>query len=231
MDKDGFIVVNKPSGITSFDVIRQVKRVYGFKKIGHAGTLDPQAEGVLIILIGKATKLSAKFMDTQKEYIARLTLGIRTDSADGDGEIICRESIPDLEQKKIESVLKYFIGEIEQIPPMYSSLKKNGKPLYEYARKGLTLPREARKINIYGIQLLNVNLPDFSFKVQCSKGTYIRVLCEDIAEKLGTVGYLSSLTRTRSGNIRIEDSVKLQDLNKDNLDDIFRPMPLTRKED
>ena len=203
--------LDKPMGVTSFDVIRDIRKEYGIKKVGHTGTLDPMATGVLPILIGDATKLSDYLMDHDKEYIAVLKLGEKRDTGDSEGNIIETSKIPNLTTQEIENTLKTFIGKISQIPPMYSAIKVNGKKLYELAREGKEIERKPRSVEIYSIELLEVeknteNIIDkIKFKVNCSKGTYIRTLCEDIAEKLGTVGYMKELRRTRVGRFTLED--------------------------
>lgn len=208
---NGVLIIDKPTGVTSFDVIRDIRKEYGTKKVGHTGTLDPMATGVLPILIGDATKLSDYLMDHDKEYIAVLKLGEKRDTGDSEGNIIETSKIPSLTTKEIESTLKTFIGKISQIPPMYSAIKVNGKKLYELAREGKEIERKPRNVEIYSIELLEAeknteNIVDkIKFKVNCSKGTYIRTLCEDIAEKLGTVGYMQELRRTRVGKFTLED--------------------------
>lgn len=208
---NGVLIIDKPIGVTSFDIIRDIRKEYGTKKVGHTGTLDPMATGVLPILIGDATKLSDYLMDHDKEYIAVLKLGEKRDTGDSEGNIIETSKIPNLTTQEIENTLKGFIGKISQIPPMYSAIKVNGKKLYELAREGKEIERKPRSVEIYSIELLEVeknteNIIDkIKFKVNCSKGTYIRTLCEDIAEKLGTVGYMKELRRTRVGKFTLED--------------------------
>lgn len=218
---DGLLIVDKKEGITSFDVIRNVRKEYNIKKVGHIGTLDPLASGVLPVLIGKATKLSDYLMMHDKEYIAKIILGKKTSTGDREGNVIEEKEIEKskISKENIEAVLNSFLGESYQIPPMYSAIKVNGKKLYELARENKEIERTQRKINIAKIELLkieNVNLSlqsiEITYKVQCSKGTYIRTLSEDIAEKLGTVGYMSYLRRTRVGDFKIEDAGKLIDM-------------------
>ncbi len=184
---DGIIIIDKPIGMTSRQVVSKVKGFYNEKKAGHTGTLDPMATGVLPILLGKATKLSKYLVNHDKKYIATLFLGEKKDTGDCEGKTIQVKDVPKLNEKKINEVLFSFKGNINQIPPMYSAIKVNGKKLYEYARKGMVIERHTRNINIYEIKLLNFTENIITFEVFCSKGTYIRVLCEDIAEKLGTV--------------------------------------------
>ena len=215
---NGVLIVNKPKGKTSFDMIRDVRKEYGTKKVGHIGTLDPLAEGVLPVLIGECTKLSDYLMNHDKEYIAELKLEKRTSTGDSEGEIIEEKEVKKLNEEKIISVLNSFLGKTEQLPPMYSAIKINGKKLYDYARNGeeekvkeLIKPRE---IEITEIELLEFNKEEnvIKYRVVCSKGTYIRVLCEDIAIKLGTCGYMKSLLRTRVGKFKIEDENKVIDI-------------------
>lgn len=210
---NGLIIVDKPLNKTSFDIIRDLRKDYNTRKMGHIGTLDPMATGVLPILVGEATKLSDYLMEHDKEYIATLHLGEKRDTGDSEGEVIRQAEIPIIYKDDIDKVLKSFIGESMQIPPMYSAIKVGGKKLYELARQGQTIERTARKIKIDEIELLdyitdNNKMIEVRFRVVCLKGTYIRVLCEDIAEKLGTVGYMKALRRTRVGNFKIEDSGK-----------------------
>lgn len=210
---DGLLIVDKKEGMTSFDVVRNIRKEYNEKKVGHIGTLDPMASGVLPILIGKATKLSDYLMEHDKEYIAKIKLGIKTDTADREGKIIEQKPVikENITIEKVQNVLNQFLGETEQIPPMYSAIKVNGKKLYEMARENKSVERKPRKIKITKIELLNINIDEneITYKVECSKGTYIRTLSEDIAKKLETVGYMSYLRRTRVGNFKIEEAGKL----------------------
>ena len=192
--------------------------------MGHTGTLDPLATGVLSILIGKGTQCSKYLTNHSKKYEAQIQLGQKTDTADAEGKIIEEKQVFSemLSEDKINLILRSFLGEQEQIPPIYSAIKVNGKKLYEYARKGEKIEIQPRKIKIYDIKLLNIDKIQnkIDFEVSCSKGTYIRSLCEDIAEKLGTVGYMSALKRTKVGDFYIEDAITLEELeeNKDNID-------------
>lgn len=190
----------------------------GVKKFGHIGTLDPFASGLLIVLLGRATKLSPFLESCQKTYIAKLKLGIKTDSGDLDGNVVESSAVPVLTRKQIEDALNSFLGESTQIPPMFSALKKDGKPLYQYAREGIEIEREPRKINIDEIKLLDYSDDIITFSAQVSKGTYIRTLGEDIARKLGTFGHLISLRRTAVGHFKIEDSVTCD---KATIDDVI----------
>lgn len=185
---DGIIVINKPKGCTSHDIVYKVKKITK-NKVGHTGTLDPMATGVLPLLIGKGTLCSKYLINHDKIYQAKIQLGQKTDTADAEGKIIEEQQVEDLNQEKIQEILKTFVGKQEQNPPMYSAIKVNGKKLYEYARKGQQVAIQPRKIEIYNIKLIEFDEQNkqLEFKVNCSKGTYIRSLCEDIAERLGTV--------------------------------------------
>ena len=217
---DGILVVNKPLGCTSHDIVYKIKKITG-EKVGHTGTLDQMAEGVLPILIGKGTLLSKYLINHDKKYIAEIQLGIKTDTADREGKVIESKDVPNevWNKEKIEQILNTFIGEQKQIPPMYSAIKVNGKKLYEYARMGKQIEVQPRKIKIYNMKLLDFSQENKQIKIEvyCGKGTYIRTLCEDISTKLGTVGYMKSLKRTNVGNFKIENSVELKESDNSNL--------------
>lgn len=216
---DGILNVYKPKGITSYDVIRVFKKEFKIKdKIGHAGTLDPIGEGVLIICIGNMTKFSNKFFNFDKEYVGEVLLGIKTDTDDIEGKIIEEKKIESLKEEDIIKVIKSFQGEIEQIPPSVSAIKYKGKPLYKYFRKGIIIQPPPRKVIIKKIEVIKINLPYVEFKVLCSKGTYIRALCRDIGEKLGCGGTQSKLIRTKVGPFTIENSVKIENFKKDGIE-------------
>ena len=214
---DGIIIINKPKGCTSHDIVYKIKKILN-EKVGHTGTLDPMAEGVLPILIGKGTQLSKYLINHNKKYIVELQLGTKTDTADTEGKIIEEQPVNEkfLTQEKITKILQTFIGKQEQVPPIYSAIKVNGKKLYEYARKGQKVELKPRQIEIYNIDLIDYSPKEkqIKFEVFCGKGTYIRSLCEDIATKFGTVGYMKSLKRTQVGDFKIEDSVTVEELNK-----------------
>ncbi len=207
---DGIILINKNKNCTSHDIVSKVRKALNIKKVGHTGTLDPNATGVLPLLIGDATKLSKYLINHDKEYEVVLKLGIKTDTADSEGKVIEERQVGKLDENLIVTVLKEFLGKQKQTPPMYSAIKVNGKKLYEYARKGESVKIEPREIEIYNIELLNVEGDEISFKVNCSKGTYIRSLCEDIAQKLGTVGYMKELNRTKVGEFCIKDAIDVE---------------------
>ena len=192
---DGICLINKPAGMTSFDVVYHVRKAAGTKSVGHTGTLDPLATGVLVVLLGRACKALPYLSGKTKEYIAELTLGTKTDTGDIWGKPIAAAAVPTVDSAQLEAVLNSFLGKSMQLPPMVSAIKKDGKKLYEYAREGIEVKREKRPIEITEMELLQT-VPTIRFRVVCSNGTYVRTLCEDIAEKLGTVGTMSSLTRT-----------------------------------
>lgn len=218
---NGVIIVNKSEGYTSHDIVAKVKKITG-EKVGHTGTLDPLATGVLPILIGKGTLCSKYLMNHDKTYKVLLKLGIKKSTGDEEGEIIQEETVDEeiLDERNVKTVLNSFLGEQMQIPPIYSAIKVKGKKLYEYARKGQKVEIEPRKITIYDIKLLKINKvsSEIQFEVSCSKGTYIRSLCEDIAQKIGTVGYMKELQRTRVGIFTIEQSVLVEDLTKETIE-------------
>ena len=224
---DGILIVNKEKGYTSHDVVGKLRKILGMKQIGHTGTLDPNATGVLPILIGKVTKASQYLMEHDKTYIATLKLGERTNTLDGEGEVVEKQTIEEslLNKDKIDAVLQTFLGKQEQIPPMYSAIKIKGKKLYEYAKQGKEIEREPRSIEIYEIKLKKVNKEkkEIIFEVHCSKGTYIRVLCEDIAKKIGTIGYMKELERTEVTPFTIKQALTLQQIEqqKENIKKYF----------
>ncbi len=217
---DGIIIINKEKEYTSHDVVAKLKKKLNISKVGHTGTLDPNATGVLPILIGKGTKFSKYLINHDKIYEVELELGKKTDTADIEGKVIEEKKVDEKYIKEnLLQVLASFIGKQEQIPPMYSAIKKNGKKLYEYARAGEKVEVEARKIEIYKIDLNKYDNNIISFVVSCSKGTYIRSLCEDIAEKLNTVGYMKNLKRLQVGEFNIKDAVYIDDINLENVDE------------
>ena len=213
---DGIIIINKTKGCTSHDIVYKIKKMLN-EKVGHTGTLDPMAEGVLPILVGKGTLTSKYLINHDKKYIVELQLGTKTDTADGEGRIVKQQPVNKeiLTTKNIEKILQSFVGKQEQIPPIYSAIKINGKKLYEYARKDQEIELKPRKIEIYNIKLINYSVEEkqIKFEVFCGKGTYIRSLCEDIAIKFGTVGYMKSLKRIQVGDFKIEDSITIEELN------------------
>lgn len=209
---DGIIIINKPSGCTSHDIVSKIRKKLNIKKVGHTGTLDPLATGVLPILLGNATKLSKYLINHDKKYIATIKLGVKTDTADIEGIVLEKQEVPQISEKQIIEVLDSCIGKQKQIPPMYSAIKVKGKKLYEYARNGENIEVEPRDIEIYNIELIQYKDNNIKFKVACSKGTYIRSLCENIAQKLNTVGTMLELKRTQVGIFKIEEAAELEEL-------------------
>lgn len=225
---NGIIIINKPKGYTSHDVVAKVKKILNVKKVGHTGTLDPNATGVLPLLLNKGTKLSKYLIEHDKEYEVTLKLGIKTDTLDEEGDIIEEQYVNWNKLNKVEETLKSFIGKQNQIPPIYSAIKINGKKLYEYARKGETIEVKPREIEIYDIELQKVEKEknQIKFKVSCSKGTYIRSLCSDIAKKLGTIGYMKELNRIKVGTFKIENSITIEQLEL-NTEEILKEKVIT----
>ena len=212
---DGIVNVDKPLGITSHDVVYRLRRILKTKKIGHTGTLDPEASGVLPMCVGRGTKLAEYLTAADKQYMARLQLGAFTDTQDASGEILERFQV-DVTEERIYDAVKSFTGEILQSPPMFSAIKIDGKKLYELAREGKTVEREPRKITIHKIEIKNIDLEKscVDMLVDCSKGTYIRTLCNDIGASLGCGGYMSALRRTKSGRFEIEKSYTLEEIER-----------------
>ncbi len=213
--KDSGVILNisKPVGWTSFDVVRRIKREVGSVKVGHAGTLDPFAEGVLLICIGRATKRISELMHLEKEYVATLQLGMETDSLDISGQVTKVDNVPALDLQTITECAATFKGEIEQVPPIFSAVKIKGKRSYQIARAGGEITNKIRRVRIHKIEIIDYNNALIKFRVVCSKGTYIRSLARDISLKLNTVGYLRKLTRTRIGEYKIQSSLQVNDLN------------------
>ena len=219
---DGIIIINKEKNWTSNDIVQKLKHTF-YEKTGHTGTLDPQATGVLPILVGKGTSLSKYLVNHDKEYIATIRLGEKTSTGDQEGEIIEKKPVTDdmFDAENVRKVLSEFKGKQNQIPPMYSAIKVNGKKLYEYARSGKKVEIEPREIEIFDIDLISISkeTQEITYMVWCSKGTYIRSLCEDIAESLGTVGFMKKLNRTRVGEFRIEQAVRISEIVNDGVID------------
>jgi tRNA pseudouridine55 synthase len=209
---DGILLVDKPPILTSHDVVDRIRRQFGFKKVGHCGTLDPAATGLLIIVLERATKLQDRLMSDDKTYEGTLCLGITTDSQDADGQVLAQKPVPPLTEADLEAVIAKFRGDIQQIPPMVSAKKVAGQPLYKLARKGKTIEREPRSVHIYDFRILSVALPRVQIRVTCTKGTYVRTLCHDIGELIGCGGHLAELRRTRSGKFDVQDAHRLDDL-------------------
>ena len=209
---DGILLLDKPVGLTSNAALQQVKRLYNAQKAGHTGNLDPLASGLLPICFGEATKMSAFLLDADKEYIGTCKLGVRTSSADAEGEVIETRAVPVLTRSRVEEVLESFLGDITQIPPMHSALKVQGQPLYKLAHQGIEVERQPRQVTIHALELLRLDGEELEIRVHCSKGTYIRTLAEDIGEALGCGAHLSALRRTLAGPFHLEDAVTLEEI-------------------
>ena len=224
----GIINVYKEKGYTSHDVVAKLRGIAGQKKIGHTGTLDPDAEGVLPVCLGKATKVCELLTDKDKTYRAVLFLGQTTDTQDASGTVLETSDVSNLNEVQVTEAVQSFVGEYAQIPPMYSALKVGGKKLYELAREGKTVERKARNVMIHSIKILRVDLPRVEMEVSCSKGTYIRTLCHDIGEKLGVGGCMESLLRVQVGRFVLADSLRLSEIQKakedGNLEKILQPI-------
>jgi tRNA pseudouridine55 synthase len=209
---DGFLNINKPAGWTSHDVVAHLRSLLKIKKVGHTGTLDPAATGVLPICLGKATKLARLLTESDKEYRAVMRLGETTDTQDATGKVLIRRAVEGLTEDRVREVMASFRGEIRQLPPMYSAVKINGQPLYKAARAGREVERAERTVVIRRLDLIRMEGNDVTFEVTCSKGTYVRTLCEDIGERLGVGAHLHHLVRTRSGPFRIEESMTVPEV-------------------
>jgi tRNA pseudouridine55 synthase len=210
---DGALLLDKPVGSSSNGALQKAKRLFGAAKAGHAGTLDPLASGLLLVLFGEATKFAGPLLDADKEYVAALRLGERTTTGDAEGEVLEKKPL-NVTEESLLPVLERFRGEIEQVPPMHSALKHKGTPLYRLARRGQEVARAARRVRISGLERVSFDGPSLVLRVVCSKGTYIRVLAEDIGQALGCGAHLSGLRRTASGRFRLEDAVTLEALER-----------------
>ena len=212
-EPSGVLIVNKHTGVTSHDIVGKIRRLYNTRRVGHTGTLDPDASGVLVILIGRAAKAAEYLVSDTKKYRATLRLGLTTDTEDASGNILTKsKDIPNADA--VMSVCRDFVGEIEQIPPMYSALKKDGQKLCDLARRGITVEREARKVTVFELKCEQINETDYALDVFCSSGTYIRTLCADIGKALGCGGIMATLERTYAGGFSIENSVSISELDQ-----------------
>ncbi len=209
---DGLLIIDKPEGMTSFGVVREIKNIFSIKKAGHIGTLDPFATGVLPIALNEGTKLIPFLEEEPKEYEALMKLGEETDTEDSTGNVVSRKPLGDLSPERICDIFQTFAGKQRQKPPMYSALKVNGSPLYRLARKGIEIERDEREIEIFDIKIEEINSPFISFRVSCSKGTYIRTLTKEIGRRIGCGGHLFKLRRIRSGPFALENAISLQNL-------------------
>jgi len=211
---DGVLLIDKPSGMTSHDVVDRLRRVLRMKRIGHAGTLDPMATGLLIMLVGKATKLSQYLMSLDKEYEGTITLGTTTTTHDAEGETVTTRPVPELSESQVREVMAGFIGDQYQTPPMFSAKKQDGVPLYKLARKGKEVEREPRFIRISSFELTRFAPPSFEVRLRCSKGTYVRTIAHDLGEKIGCGGHLSALRRTATDRFHIQQAITLAEVEK-----------------
>lgn len=209
-DIQGILLVDKPSEWTSHDVVNCIKHRFHVKKIGHCGTLDPMATGLLIVLMGKATKLQDALMATSKVYEGALRLGIETDSEDSTGNVIAERDACAVTEDMLRAAMSSFVGENQQIPPMVSAIQKNGQRLYDLARKGIVVEREPRNVTIHSFELLSCNLPEATYRVHCSKGTYIRTLCADVGKKLGCGAIMTALRRVKCGEHNVAEAFGIE---------------------
>jgi len=207
----GILNIVKPAGMTSHDVVARVRQIIGQRRVGHAGTLDPSATGVLVVCLGQATRVAEYLMASDKVYRAQIHLGVSTDTHDAEGEVTATAEV-DVSEEEVRRALVFFIGSIQQVPPMYSALKRKGVPLYKLARQGITVEREPRPVEIYNIELLKWNSLLVTIRVKCSPGTYIRALARDLGQELGCGAHLQSLTRLASGHFTLEEAVSLDEL-------------------
>jgi len=205
----GFLNINKPKGITSFGAVEKIREIFGIRKVGHAGNLDPAATGVLVIGIAEATRFLPFIMELDKEYVAKIELGVLTDTLDSTGKILMRKPVPEFDEERLRAILRGFLGEIKQIPPFFSARKVEGKRLYELARQGVLVTLKPKKVKINSIEIVQIDSKGFTLRISCSKGAYIRSLARDIGEKLGTFGIVKELERTRVGHFLLKDSVAL----------------------
>lgn len=226
---DGIIVVDKPAGPTSHDIVDAIRKNFGIRKVGHGGTLDPQATGVLVILTGKGTKLSNRFMSSDKTYEGTICLGVATDSQDAQGKVISEGDYSSVTREMLEAQVERFTGDIMQKPPMVSAVKVDGVPLYKKARKGETVERKARLVHIYDFRILEFGLPDSFFRMKCTKGTYVRTICADIGEALGCGAHLKQLRRTETGPVTLDQATAFDDLMKLTRDELMdRVVPIQK---
>lgn len=219
---DGVLLVDKPGGPTSHDVVDRIRRDFRLRKVGHGGTLDPQATGLLVILIGRATRLSSLMMAADKVYEGTMTFGAITDSHDADGTVLEERPVHGLDRETLIKAMAGFQGDRMQTPPMVSAVKKDGIPLYKHARKGREVERPARLIRVYEFRLLDFEIPKADFRVRCTKGTYVRSLCHELGLQLGCGAYLSRLRRTQSGNLEVKNAMTMDVLLRGGLSDLAR---------
>lgn len=220
----GVLLIDKAPDMTSHDVVAIARRALNTKKIGHCGTLDPMATGLLMLVIGRATKIQDLLMSEDKEYEGTMTLGAVTSTQDRQGEVIEEKPVPDLSNEQIEAAFAKYLGDFDQLPPMVSAIKKDGVPLYKLARKGQTIERDLRPVSVKGYRVSRIELPEIDFTVQCSKGFYVRTYAHDIGAELGCGGHLSALRRTRSGKFTLERAVTVDALKNGPREDLMRAL-------
>jgi tRNA pseudouridine55 synthase len=220
----GVLLIDKAPDMTSHDVVAIARRALNTKKIGHCGTLDPMATGLLMLVVGRATKIQDLLMSEAKEYVGTMTLGAVTSTQDRQGEILEAKEVPAFSEAEIRNAFDGFMGDFEQIPPMVSAIKKDGVPLYKLARKGQTIERDPRPVSVTGYQVTRIELPEVDFVVNCSKGFYVRTYAHDIGERLGCGGHLSALRRTRSGKFTLDRAVTVADLKTAPREDLLKAM-------
>ncbi len=221
---DGVLLVDKGQDMTSHDVVAVARRCLGIKKIGHCGTLDPMATGLLILVVGRATKIQDLLMSEDKEYVGTITLGATTNTQDAEGEILEEKEVPDFSDEVVNAAFDEFKGDFYQMPPMVSAIKKDGVPLYKLARQGKTVKRDPRLVYVYSKRIDRIDLPEIDFTVKCSKGFYVRTYAHDIGEKLGCGAHLSKLRRTRSGKFDLSRCVTFEQLKEGKRDEVLQAM-------
>lgn len=219
---DGVLPVDKPAGPTSHDIVHRIRRTFGFRKVGHGGTLDPLATGLLVVLIGRGTKLSDQFAAGDKTYEGTLVLGVATDTQDAEGTVVTRGETDGIGRNQVAQIMKSMEGDRLQTPPMISAVKVNGVPLYKLARKGKTVRREPKLIHLYAFDLVDFRPPEADFRLSCTKGTYVRTLCAEIGESLGCGAHLGALRRTDSGNLSIDQALSLPEILKMDRTELLR---------
>lgn len=223
---DGILLINKPTAWTSHDVVAKIRNHFKFSKVGHGGTLDPLATGLLVLLIGKGTKLSDRIMGGDKVYEGEIRLGVTTNSQDADGEVLKEKDASHITREQVEAAMQNYLGDIEQIPPMVSAIKKDGVPLYKMARKGLEIEREPRKIHVFSFDILEFNNPIVKFRVKSTKGTYVRTLAHDLGNDLGVGGSLDALCRTASGPLTLDKAYSMEEILACDRDNVSEKMIL-----
>jgi tRNA pseudouridine55 synthase len=221
-DPDGVLLIDKAAGMTSHDVVALVRRRLGIKKVGHCGTLDPLATGLLLVVVGRGTKIQDLLMAEDKEYTGTMRLGVTTDSQDADGQVVETRPVPDLTKEQLETAFAKFHGDFYQLPPMVSAIKKEGVPLYKLARQGKTVEREPRFVHVFAHEIAGVRPPEIDFRVVCSKGFYVRTYAFDIGEELGCGAHLAALRRTKSGRFDVANAVTVAEIREGDPLEILR---------